>query len=94
MKFGTFRHKGLRRFYEDDDPSGMPSASVRKIRRMLTELEFAANLAQISTMPGWKLHSLHGSRRGTYALRVTGNWRLTFRMEDEIVTDLDLEDYH
>jgi proteic killer suppression protein len=91
---GTFRHKGLRRLYEDDDPSGLPPASVSKIRRMLTELEFATNLAQASTMPGWNLHPLHGDRRGTYALRITGNWRLTFRLQGTTVTDLDLEDYH
>jgi toxin HigB-1 len=45
--------------------------------------------------PGWKLHPLKGGRRGARSIWVTGNVRLTFRVDsEENVTDLDLEDYH
>lgn len=45
-------------------------------------------------MPGWKLHPLKGERRGEYAITVTGNWRVTFRVSEGAVTDLNFEDYH
>ncbi len=45
-------------------------------------------------MPGWRLHELHGNRAGTWSIVVTGNYRLTFTIEDEQVHDVDLEDYH
>jgi proteic killer suppression protein len=45
-------------------------------------------------MPGWKLHALKGNRAGTYAVAVSGNWRLTFWLKDNEIFDLDLEDYH
>ena len=94
MKIGKFRHKGLKRLYADDDPSGLPAPSVRRITNILAALEFAADLAQVETMPGWRLHPLKGERKGEYAISVTGNWRITFRVDEGTVTGLDFEDYH
>jgi proteic killer suppression protein len=45
-------------------------------------------------MPGWKLHPLKGDRRGQYAITVTRNRRITFRLRGSMVTDVDFEDYH
>jgi hypothetical protein len=47
----AFRHKGLRRRY-DDDPSGLPAESVAKIKAILAALESAADLPQVATIPG------------------------------------------
>ena len=93
MVIGKFRHKGLRRLYEDDDVSGVPSHFVRKIEAVLA-LEFADDLSQVATMPGWKLHPLRGDRKGKYSITITGNWRITFRVRDNVVTDVNFEDYH
>jgi proteic killer suppression protein len=45
-------------------------------------------------MPGWRLHPLKGNRRGRYAITVTRNWRITFRLRGNTITDVDFEDYH
>jgi proteic killer suppression protein len=94
MTIGKFRHKGLRRLYEDDDPSGVPAHAVRRIKTILAALDFADNLSQVTTMPGWKLHPLRGDRKGEYGIAVTGNWRITFRLQDNTITDVNFEDYH
>lgn len=94
MNIEKFRHKGLKRLYEDDDPSGLPTSAVRKIKAILAALEFASELSQVDTMPGWKLHPLRGDRQGEYAITVTGNWRITFRLESSAVTAVNFEDYH
>jgi proteic killer suppression protein len=94
MTIEKFRHKGLGRLYEDDDLTGVPAHSVRKIKAILAALEFAENLSQVATMPGWKLHPLRGDRKGEYAITVTGNWRITFRLQGSAVIDLNFEDYH
>jgi proteic killer suppression protein len=94
MLIGSFRHKGLRRLYEDDDRSGLPAVAVGKIKAILAALEFGAVLSQVATLPGWRLHSLKGDRRGRYAITVTRNWRITFRMRGNVVTEVDFEDYH
>lgn len=44
--------------------------------------------------PGWRLHPLSGPLRGYWAVMVSGNWRLTFKFEDENVTLVDYQDYH
>jgi proteic killer suppression protein len=94
MVVGRFCHKGLKRLYEDDDPTGLPPQSVRKIKAILAALEFADDLSQVGTFPGWRLHSLKGSRKGAYSITVTGNWRITFTVHGGVVGDLDFEDYH
>lgn len=45
-------------------------------------------------LPGYRFHPLKGDRRGVYAVAVSGNWRLTFRFQDDDAWDVDLEDYH
>jgi len=44
----------------------------------------------------WKAHTLTGDRKGVWSLSVTGNRRLTFRIEaaDREICDVNLEDYH
>jgi proteic killer suppression protein len=94
MLIERFRHKGLRRLYDDDDPRGLPTQSVPKIKAILAALDSAADLSQVDTMPGWKLHPLKGDRRGQYGITVTANHRITFRLRGNTVTDVDFEDYH
>ena len=94
MVIGKFRHKGLRRLYEDDNLGGVPGEYVRKIKAILAALEFADNLSQVATMPGWKLHPLRGDRKDEYSIAVTGNWRITFRLQGNTITDVNFEDYH
>ncbi len=45
-------------------------------------------------MPGWRLHPLKGARRGHFAVTVSGNWRITFLIKNNIISDLNFEDYH
>lgn len=45
-------------------------------------------------LPGLYLHELKGERRGTWTVRVSGNWRITFKFEGEDAVDVDYEDYH
>ncbi len=94
MDIINFRHKGLRRLYEDDDARGLPARMVGKIRNMLAALDAAATLEQVATLPGWRLHPLKGNRKGDYAMVVSRNMRLTFRIEGTSLHDLDFEDYH
>jgi len=40
------------------------------------------------------LHPLKGSLVGHWAVKVNGNWRLTFRFEDDGAEIVDYQDYH
>jgi toxin HigB-1 len=96
MKIRNVRHKGLRRFIEADDASGLQPAVVDKLRKMISLLQDMMSLDELRSIPVWKAHQLTGDRKGVWSLFVTKNWRLTFRIDDaEIeIFDLDYEDYH
>ena len=89
----TFRHKGVRRFFEKSDPRGVGASQVDRLRRILDRLD-AATKSEDMNIPGFGFHGLSGQRKGTRAVSVSGNWRITFRMVGGDVFDIDLEDYH
>jgi toxin HigB-1 len=96
VKIRNVVHRGLRRFIQRNDPSGLPPALVEKLRNMLTFLQEMQDAQELHYVASWKAHRLTGDRKGTWSLAVTRNWRITFRideMEGEIL-DLDYEDYH
>jgi proteic killer suppression protein len=74
--------------------SGVPVASVEKLRDMLLAIETAERIVELNVMPGWHLHPLKGDLAGHWSLTVTRNRRLTYRFVDGDAFDLDLLDYH
>ena len=89
----SFRHKGLRRFFETGSTAGIQVAHARKIRLELTALETAATIEDMA-IPGFQLHPLKGNRKGQWSITVSGNWRITFEFRDGNTYLLDYEDYH
>lgn len=96
MKIRNVIHKGLRRFIEDDDSSGLQPAVVIKVQRIVSFLQDMEREEELRTVPSWKAHMLTGGRKRTWSLFVTKNWRMTFRIDREEIEiiDLDYEDYH
>jgi len=45
-------------------------------------------------LPGLNLHELKGQRKGTYAVKVSRNWRVTFKIANGDILDVNYEDYH
>lgn len=89
----SFRHKGLERYFRASDRRGLDAKQADRIRRILDRLE-AATRPEDMNLPGYAFHSLKGARKGTYAVSVSGNYRITFRFEDGDAVDVNLEDYH
>jgi proteic killer suppression protein len=89
----SFRHKGLKRFFESSDLRGISSQHGARLRRQLDVLDAAREVNDMN-LPGWKLHQLKGFRKGTWAVSVSANLRITFRFEAGEAYDVDLEDYH
>lgn len=94
MRLRSIAHKGLRRLYEDTSSRGVSADTVDKLRKMLAFLDAMQDPEELRALPLWKAHILTGDRKGTWSLHVTRNWRLTFRIEDDEIIDMDLEDYH
>lgn len=89
----SFRHKGLRRFYENDDRKLLPQELVQRIRDILTALDAAETLEGLDR-PTFRLHALKGERKGYWAVTVRANWRIVFRFTDGKASEVDFVDYH
>jgi proteic killer suppression protein len=94
MKVRSIAHKGPRRLYEENASKGLGADTVDKLRKMLTFLEAMQDPEELRALPTWKAHVLTGDRKGTWSLHVTRNRRLTFRVDDEEIIELNVEDYH
>ncbi len=87
------KHKGLRNLVEKGQAKGV--IEVTRVIDMLAFLVSAGTLDELAIPPNFGFHPLAGDRKGTFAMTVTKNWRMTFTATDDgAIADLDLEDYH
>jgi toxin HigB-1 len=90
----TFRHKGLKGFFEKGSMAGIQAAHAPRLAAMLRRLNETTN-AQGMNLPGWGLHPLKGREfKGHFSVWVSGNWRMTFMFEGTDAVLVDYQDYH
>ena len=89
----SFVHKGLQAFFEDGTKRGIAPERAAKLSRILDRLD-ASTGPQDMNLPGYGLHQLSGDRLGQWAVRINGNWRVTFVFEDRDAALVDYVDYH
>lgn len=89
----SFRHRGLKAFYERGRTQGIDPRLMRRVRAILARLDAGAEPRDMN-QPGLRLHALRGDLKGFWSVEVSGNWRLIFRFEDGDARDVDLLDYH
>ena len=77
----------------DGDPSRVNAVLRARLENVLSVLDAAAEPADLD-LPGYRLHRLKGELKGLWSVTVSGNWRVTFRIENGNVLDVDLTDYH
>lgn len=94
MRIRSISSKALRRLIESDDAKGIRSDLLSRIRNILAALITADDMDGVNGPPGWRIHQLAGDRAGTWSISASGNWRITFDIEDGEIANLDLEDYH
>jgi toxin HigB-1 len=74
----SFKHKGLKPFYEVGDRSKLPDVATT-VRDM--------------DLPQFRLHLLTGNRKGQWAVTVRANRRIVFRFDSGEAEDVDFTDY-
>ncbi len=89
----TFRHKGVKEFFNSGSKAGIQPSHAAKLARQLRQLNDARSAVDMN-MPGWNLHPLSGDLSEHWSVWVNGNWRLTFTFEGEDAILVDYQDYH
>ncbi len=89
----SFRHAGIEKFFKTGSKAGIQPVHAARLSMQLYALDTAKGPSDLNA-PGWRLHPLKGNLQGHWSIRVSGNWRLTFRFEREDVILIDYQDYH
>lgn len=89
----SFKHRGLKRLYEDDDLRGIRPDLREYVEDILARLDDAGT-PQALSLPGYHLHPLKGGLKDFWSVTVRANWRIIFRFEGGDAFDVELIDYH
>ena len=89
----TFKHKGLENFFYSGSKKGIRPEHSKKLERILDRLN-AANDIKDMNYPGSNLHQLSGDKKGQFAVKVSGNWRIFFEFIEGDAYIVDYDDYH
>ncbi len=89
----SFKHKGLRKYFETGSRAGIQAKHAGRLRLQLAALD-TARVVEDMDVPGYRLHALKARAKNRWSIWVSGNWRLTFEFKDGNTHVLDYEDYH
>lgn len=89
----SFNHKGLKKLFETGSKAGIQANHESRLQIILGRLNASTN-PQDMDLPSLYLHELTGDRKGTWSVRVSGNWRVTFQFNEGHDEVVDYEDYH
>ena len=89
----SFIHKGLERFYNSGSTAGVQANHSKRLKLILSNLDQAESPNDMD-LPGLKLHELKGDRKRIWSVKISGNWRVTFRFKDRDAEIVNYEDYH
>jgi proteic killer suppression protein len=89
----SWRHKGLKLFYETGSKAKILSIHADKIHDILQALDFATSPDQMN-LPNLGFHKLSGELKKFYSVTVNKNWRIIFMFEGQDAALVDYLDYH
>ena len=91
MVIESIRHKALRRLYLEGRTKGI--IEPERLIDMFAFIAAAADFDRLAEPPNYGFHPLTGDRKGSFAMTVMRNWRLTFvKVNERTIAELDLED--
>jgi len=89
----SFKHKGLEDFFYTGKKKGIKPEHAARVERILDRLNASSEIRDMN-YPGSDLHKLVGDKKGQYAVRVSGNWRIFFEFVNGNAYIVDYSDYH
>jgi proteic killer suppression protein len=89
----SWANSATRRFAEDGKCkfSGLDQDAALEL---LSALEAATSLADLSPLKSLGLHKLDGNRKSQWAMTVNGPWRISFEFRDGDAYEVEIVDYH
>lgn len=89
-----FKSKKLKTFFEKGSSPGVLKVHERRLKEVLMILMDANSIQDLLQIKGTHPMSSGSPYKGYWAIRVSGAWRLVFRINEEKISDLDYVQYH
>ena len=89
----SFVHKGLEEYFMTGTTKGIQAKHATRLEELLDRLDAAVSIKAMN-FPGSGLHKLKGNLKDYWSVKVSGNWRMTFRFDGENAHVVDYQDYH
>jgi len=90
----TWANVASRRFFEEESTSKFRGMDHDVAQELLSVLDAATDLKDLSPLRSVGLHKLKGDRQGQWAMSVNGPWRICFRFRKGDAYDVEIVDYH
>lgn len=94
MAIKSFAHKGLKNLFFNGDSSGVQPIHADKLGRMMDAIKASHNPRDLKAIFRHRFREKVGAGAGVYSLDVSGNWRMTFEIENDGAVLVDYRDYH
>ena len=88
-----FVHKGLEDFFYDGTKKGIQAKHANRLEMILDLLDAASRIEDMN-FPGSRLHPLLPKHKNIWSVKVSGNWRVTFKFENGDAYVVNYQDYH
>ena len=95
MAIRLFAHRGVEEVFRTGRSRRIGPEFRKRMSLLLDAMDGATCVDDLRGARGF--HALAGDRAGSFAMSVSGNWRLTFRFEygdKGDILDVNFEDYH
>ena len=89
----SFRHKGLRAFFDTGSKRGIQPKHAGQLRDILAALDAAKSPRDMGA-PGFRLHPLNPRSEGVWSVYVAKNWSVDFCFAGEHVESVNYVDHH
>lgn len=90
----SWANRATERLFLEGKASSFRGLDVDSALELLTILEAATGLGDLSPLKSLGLHKLKGDRAGQWAMTVNVRWRICFRFKAGDAFDVEVVDYH
>ena len=90
----SWRNAATRRVWDGETPNQFRGLDCEAAVELLSALNVATTLQDLSPLRSVGLHKLAGDRRGQWAMTVNARWRICFTFRKGDASDVGIVDYH
>jgi toxin HigB-1 len=90
----SWRNAASRRVWDGETPNQFRGLDFAAAVDLLSALNVAETLQDLSPLKSVGLHKLKGDRKGQWAMTVNARWRICFVFRKGDAHDVEIVDYH